>query len=137
VGMTEDTDCPVGEPDPFAAGLRELTPDVYARVTSTERRLADKFFPRWQRRLQLSGRYLNPQAKAARAAYMWALYSLWYRCVPIAFIGAGMVSLRANGHLLLLFGSILLVACVAWGFWLLARWDQLGRDLPDSPRVDQ
>ncbi|MDP9093671.1 MAG: hypothetical protein M3N95_12245 [Actinomycetota bacterium] len=117
--------------------LAMLTPEVYARVTAVERRIADRQYSRWLTRLQGSGKvkYVDPQAEAAKAGYMFALYSLWCTSVPIAFVGACMISVRASGHNLLASGLVLVAASALWGLILLARWRKLRANLPGSARI--
>jgi hypothetical protein len=116
------------------ASLESLSPSVYVRVTAVERRLADRQYIRWLTKLDGSTKYLDPQAEAVKAAYMFALYLLWYFSVPLAFVGGGMLSLRSDGVGLLVGGLVLIGISVVWGAFLLTRWRRLRPGLPGSAK---
>jgi len=110
--------------------LEVLTPTIYRRLWPFERRLANRYFSSWLRRLesQYPGAGDDNVRLAARRAYGYAIYFYLRPAALLGVAGASLLSFADNHLVLRVGGTALLVAMamlLTTAIWRAARFERL------------
>lgn len=100
--------------------LRDLTPELYGRLTGLERRLADHYFGLSKRGVtepfffgeDFRRKKANDWPQAAYEAYFDAIKVLLFSTQPVWFIGAGLLTLALNDVLTQLLVPVLIALTI-------------------------